>query len=145
MPSPQKREAVRPVYCYVRKKYYLFLGAMKFATLTVSLLIIVAVLMPGDNLPDIRIGGYDKLIHIGMFLLWGLAVRYDFTVRFTFVHFLAAGVAFSLMTEVLQIAIEGRSFDVYDMLADVAGLLLGLWLGGPLARRWRSSAYRERR
>lgn len=126
------------------KNIYLFLGAMKYATLTVSLLIIVAVLMPGRNLPDIGIGGYDKLIHVGMFLLWGLAVRYDFNVRFRFVPFLLAGIIFSLLTEILQISIEGRTFDVYDMWADFAGLFLGLWLGGPLAKRLRSSKEQAR-
>lgn len=117
---------------------------MKYATLTVSLLIIVAVLIPGGNLPDISIGGYDKLIHMGMFLLWGLAVRYDFNVRFRFVPFFLAGIAFSLLTELLQILIEGRSFDVYDMLADFAGLFVGLLLGGPLAKRLRSSENQSR-
>ena len=51
---------------------------MKYATLTVSILIIIAVLIPGSNLPDVNIGGYDKLIHIGMFFTWALAVRFDF-------------------------------------------------------------------
>lgn len=118
---------------------------MKYATLTVSLLIVVALLIPGDDLPDVSIGGYDKLIHIVMFLLWGLAVRYDFDARFKFLPFFVAGIVFSAFTEILQISVEGRSFDVYDMLADFAGLLLGLLLGGPLVRRLRSSEKPEQR
>lgn len=109
---------------------------MKYATLLVSLLIIVAVLVPGENLPDVSIGGYDKLVHLAMFLGWALAVQYDFGTkpasrRFVF---LITGLLFSILTEVLQIVIEGRSFDIYDMMADTAGLIIGLVTGGPVVR-----------
>ena len=109
---------------------------MKYATLVVSLLIIVAVLIPGRDLPDVNIGGYDKLIHICMFLTWALATSYDFGISQRKHYFLfAGGVFFSFFSEVLQIAVEGRSFDLYDMAADMIGLILGLLLAGPLIRR----------
>ena len=113
---------------------------MKYATLLVSVLIIIAVLTPGGNLPDVRIGGYDKLIHMAMFLVWALAVLYDFGTK-PFARrflFLCIGVAFSALTEILQIMIEGRSFDVNDVIADILGLIIGLLAGGPVVR-WLSS------
>ena len=108
---------------------------MKFATIVVSVLIIVAVLIPGGNLPDVNIGGYDKLIHMVMFAAWAIAVRYDFSnSRFRYVLVFFMGVAFSALTEILQLLVEGRSFDLYDMAADAVGLVVGLLIGGPLVR-----------
>lgn len=105
---------------------------MKFATTVVSILIVIAVLIPGKDLPDVNIGGYDKLIHMLMFATWALAVRFDFRNRpwSNFAVF-GAGVLFSLVTEVMQILVEGRSFDLFDAAADAAGLILGLALSRP--------------
>ena len=109
---------------------------MKLSTLFVSILIIIAVLVPGSKLPDVSIGGYDKLIHIAMFLTWAVAVRFDYNRHpFRYVLVFLIGILFSALTEVLQILVEGRSFDVYDMAADAAGLVIGLAVSGPLVRR----------
>ena len=104
---------------------------MKYATLLVSTLIIIAVLIPGSKVPDVRIGGIDKLVHIGMFALWAVAVRFDFNSRsFPVVLVFLAGLLFSFITEVLQLLVEGRTFDLYDMAADAIGLVLGLLVSG---------------
>lgn len=109
---------------------------MKYATIIVSLLILVAVLIPGQNLPDVKMGGFDKLVHVGMFGLWAIAVRYDFRAKtLNFFVVIAAGILFSLLTEVLQLLVEGRTFDVYDMAADVIGLAAGLLIGGLVVNR----------
>ena len=106
---------------------------MKYATLAASLLIVVAVLIPGRDLPDVNIGGYDKLIHMMMFAGWALAVRYDFDGRrFRVLVAFMVGLLFSAITELLQILVEGRSFDVFDMAADAMGLMVGLWISRPL-------------
>ena len=104
---------------------------MKYATLFVSTLIIIAVLLPGSKVPDVGIGGFDKLVHIGMFPVWAIAVRFDFdSGSFPFILVFLAGLLFSVVTEVLQLLVEGRSFDVYDMAADAVGLALGLLVSG---------------
>ena len=120
---------------------------MKYTTLVVSIVIITAVLIPGGNLPDVSIGGYDKLVHLGMFLVWALAVQYDFGTEPVArrVIFLVAGLVFSTVTEVLQIVVEGRSFDVYDMIADMIGLITGLLIGGPIVRWLKQVLYRTGR
>ena len=117
---------------------------MKYATLAVSILIIIAVLIPGRNLPDVSIGGYDKLVHMGMFLMWALAVQYDFGARrlSRLVIILLSGIAFSALTEVVQIMVEGRSFDIYDMIADIVGLLAGLLIGRPIIEWLRELIHR---
>ena len=109
---------------------------MKYATLLVSVLIIIAVLMPGSNLPDVNIGGFDKLIHFGMFAVWAIAVRFDFgTKLFPWILVIVTGLLFSGLTEVLQLVVEGRSFDFYDMAADALGLMAGLAVSGPVVRQ----------
>lgn len=107
---------------------------MKFATPLVSVLIVIAVLIPGKDLPDVDIGGYDKLIHLVMFATWALAVRFDYRQRWSTLVVFVAGVVFSLLTEVLQIQVEGRTFDLVDATADAAGLLTGLLLSPPFLR-----------
>jgi len=112
---------------------------MKYATLVVSLLIIIAVLIPGPDLPDVDIGGFDKLIHIGMFGTWAFAVRYDFDRSpFPYLVFFLTGIVFSGLTEVLQLLVDGRSFDLYDMAADAVGLLAGFAISPPLVRWFRN-------
>jgi hypothetical protein len=107
---------------------------MKYMTIVVSTLIVIAVLIPGSDLPDISIGGYDKVVHLAMFAAWAVAVRYDFKSRFRIPIIFCAGLLFSVITEALQLLVEGRSFDVYDMIADAAGLIAGLLISGPLLR-----------
>lgn len=104
---------------------------MKYATFIVSALIVIAVIIPGRDLPDVNIGGYDKLIHVGMFAVWAIAVRYDFRSRASrYIAIFICGMLFSLFTEILQLFVEGRSFDPYDMMADGLGLIVGLALSG---------------
>lgn len=106
---------------------------MRYATVVVSVLIVIAVLIPGKDLPDVNIGGYDKLIHMIMFAAWAVAVRYDSRRRpLNFMIVLLTGIAFSALTEVLQLLVEGRSFDLYDMAADALGLVVGLLVSGPI-------------
>ena len=108
---------------------------MKYATVLVSTLIIIAVLIPGSKVPDVGIGGFDRLVHIGMFAVWAVAVRFDFHPRsFPFVLVFLAGLLFSFVTEILQLLVEGRTFDVYDMIADAIGLVLGLLVSGRVLR-----------
>jgi VanZ family protein len=95
--------------------------------IVVSALILIAVLLPGSKLPEVGWFGFDKIVHFGMFATWAVAVRYDLSPKnFRFYLVFLSGVFFSLTTEVLQILVEGRSFDVYDILADSIGVIAGL-------------------
>ena len=108
---------------------------MKYATILITTLILVAVAIPGSDLPDVDIGSYDKLIHMGMFAVWAITVRYDFkTVSSRCYLIFLTGLLFSLLTEIVQLPIEGRSFDVYDTVADAVGLLAGLLVSGPVLK-----------
>lgn len=108
---------------------YLFTGI-------VSVLILIAVLIPGSDLPNVDFVGFDKVVHIGMFGAWAMAVYYDFSVRgLRHVWAFIAGLAFSLFTEIVQLFVEGRTFDWSDMVADAIGLILGLTIGAWVVRK----------
>ncbi|HEY0741784.1 MAG TPA: VanZ family protein [Chryseosolibacter sp.] len=106
---------------------------MKYLTLIASVLIIVAVLIPGSNIPDVEFTGVDKFVHISMFAAWAVALRFDFPLLKWWQIFML-GIIFSFLTEVLQLFAEGRSFDTYDMVSDAIGLALGLLVAKPVVR-----------
>jgi VanZ family protein len=101
---------------------------MKFRfTFLASLLILIAVLLPGSTIPDVNVVGFDKIVHTVLFGLWAFAVRYDLRFsKFNFLVVVLIGMSFGMMTEVLQIFAEERNFDLYDALADAIGLIVGL-------------------
>jgi len=106
---------------------------MKLLTLIVSVLIMIAVLVPGSKIPDVNVVGVDKLVHICMFAAWAVALRFDFpNIRPWLVFVL--GMVFSLLTEVVQLFAEGRTFDFYDILFDSLGLLIGLAVSRPVIK-----------
>lgn len=103
---------------------------MKYlATIAATVLILIAVLLPGSKVPDVGFSGIDKLAHFTLFYLWSLAIRFDFEKNFKWIVVLSVGVAFSFLTEVLQIVVEGRTFDYYDIVMDAIGLAVGLASG----------------
>jgi VanZ family protein len=106
---------------------------VKYFTPVISLLIIVAVLIPGSSIPEVGFGGVDKFVHIGMFATWVIAMRLDFP-RMAAWLAVALGLVFSIFTEVIQLFVEGRSLDFYDVVADSVGLLIGLLLARPVIR-----------
>jgi VanZ family protein len=104
-------------------------------TLLVTALILVAVSLPGSSLPDAPgIPGLDKIVHFTLFLMLAVAVQLDFnpagTRRLLFTLVLA--LAFSALTEAIQLFVDGRSSELMDMLADMAGFLVGLVARRPL-------------
>jgi len=104
-------------------------------TFLICALILIAVLIPGANLPEVDFTGLDKIVHIGLFGLWALAVYYDFNLKgYKYVIAFLTGLSFSVFTEILQIFVEGRTFDWTDIIADAIGLFLGLVLAGTILR-----------
>ncbi|PKL08355.1 MAG: hypothetical protein CVV51_09420 [Spirochaetae bacterium HGW-Spirochaetae-7] len=98
-------------------------------TAIVAALILVAVLLPPSALPDAPgIPGLDKLVHFTMFIVLALATRRDFNLggRRRLALAVIAAIAFSVLTEALQLLVDGRSAEFLDMLADIAGFAAGL-------------------
>ncbi len=105
----------------------------RFLSTLISILILIAVLIPGSNIPDVKMVGIDKLVHIVMFASWAVSVKFDYP-RLKPVSIFLLGMVFSLLTEVLQLFAEDRTFDLTDMVADGVGLLAGMLVSNPLVR-----------
>ena len=87
-------------------------------------------LIPGDSLPDLSWFSLDKLGHFGLFLIWAwLWARTLEPLSTPKVSALLVFVClWALGTEFLQAAFaSGRSAEIADVLADVAGFTVGLW------------------
>jgi VanZ family protein len=87
------------------------------------------VLIPGSRLPDVSVIGFDKVVHFSLFVLWSTAVRFDLQTSFKTVTVALFGILFSILTELIQVFIEGRTVDAYDLIADFLGLAVGISLG----------------
>ena len=85
--------------------------------------------LPGSRIPDVDFAGIDKIAHFVLFALWSVSVRRDFGASFRWWACLITGLLFSWATEILQIAVDGRTFDYTDIVADTAGLFFGLAVG----------------
>ncbi|RQO31503.1 hypothetical protein DBR32_05975 [Taibaiella sp. KBW10] len=93
-------------------------------------LIFVGCLLPGKDIPSLSIFEYDKLVHFGIFaalafLLLCIFRNPSFIQSFRVLFFCSA---YGYALEVLQGSgwVTGRSFDLYDALADGLGALMGI-------------------
>lgn len=104
-------------------------------------LIFVACLLPGRDIPDVSVPLIDKWVHFFIFggfsFLWLCTLKQD-ELRNGLIIFLLS-VTLGYAVEWLQGSgiTEGRSFDLYDLLADSIGGLLGLLLFYALRRHSR--------
>lgn len=94
-----------------------------------TLLILVLCTIPGRDLPDIQIVSADKVGHLGIFAVFGWLWMRTSPPSELHRHFklvLLFGVAYAILTEVYQGLLPfGRIPDVWDALANTAGLLIG--------------------
>lgn len=104
-------------------------------TIGVIVLILIAILMPGDSVPSVGIPGIDKVIHFGMFFTLTATFNLEYLWHYkclphVFYAFLSIFI-FAFMTEVMQLFASNRSFDLKDLLADTAGFIVAslLWKG----------------
>lgn len=113
----------------------------KFLPLFWTLFTILLLCLPGSMVPGTGIfatKNLDKFVHVGLFasnvLLWGwhyeTTDRHTRSLRFVFVAATAIMITLGIVMEYVQLYfIPNRSFDGYDILADVIGAVLaGLWL-----------------
>jgi VanZ family protein len=94
------------------------------ATILVTVVILTAVLLPGSKIPDTSLPWIDKLVHFILFTSWTVAIVNDFRLKWYMA--LVAALLFALFTELIQLPVEGRTFDFNDLIADGAGVIFGL-------------------
>jgi len=97
-----------------------------------TVLILVACLIPGNEVPDVHVPFMDKYVHFAIFagfsFLW-LCTLEQLTLQKSIWIFIAS-VALGYLVELLQGSgiTSGRSYDMYDVLADAVGGLIGIIL-----------------
>lgn len=102
-----------------------------------TLAIVIGCLLPGGSLPDATLWSFDKLIHFGIFAgfggLWMEAMKQPVGRRAMWVAL--GGIFFAAATELLQGFAPGRSPELFDLLADVVGLAVGIAVYALVRRR----------
>ncbi len=97
-------------------------------TILLTILILIVILMPGGNVPEVKVEGFDKVVHLGMFGALTLCFYYEYNeYKGRLPHFIYTFLTvalFGLATEVMQLFADKRSFDLRDLLADSVGILL---------------------
>ena len=93
---------------------------------------LAALLMPVPATPSYLPGAFDKLAHVGLFL--GFAVLAAWNARggrgWRGLVALGSAAAFAAVIEVLQALLPYRSGDPLDLVAGVAGGIVGAVVGG---------------
>jgi VanZ family protein len=92
---------------------------------------LAAFLMPIPYTPDYFPGAFDKLVHLGLFLGFAVLVAWrtrGLRKRRILVAF-GSTAAFAGLVEVLQLLLPYRSGDLVDLVAGVAGGVVGAALG----------------
>ncbi len=83
------------------------------------------------ELPQLMINFNDKLLHTLAYLVFGLAIlvglkknHFDISDKRLFIFLLLLGGTYGMSDEIHQYFIPGRTFDIFDWLADLFGVLL---------------------
>ena len=103
-------------------------------TLAIVWILLISLLcfLPGSAFPKqgwLEEISFDKYVHFGLFAILVFLWRFEFPVIKTY-HFIILGAAtvYGFGIEVIQhYFISNRSFDLYDVVADIAGSMAGLW------------------
>lgn len=101
-------------------------------TLAVVALILIAILMPGDSVPEVGIPGIDKVIHFGMFFTLAVVFYLEYFKNNNklpiWYYVFAVIFIFASSTEVMQFFAVDRSMDLLDLSADTLGIFIGILL-----------------
>lgn len=91
--------------------------------------------IPSDKIPGFKIFGFDKIVHIIVFFIFGILIYrslqfsrgnvYPFK-KIVF-YTLTIAALYGTLSEVYQGFIPGRSTDIFDFLADLIGVIIALF------------------
>lgn len=115
-----------------------------FRNIVWALVIFVLCALPGEKLPDPHINTphLDKVVHFGMFFIMALLLcneleyQTKLTPRKIYLVTVCIALIYGGVIELLQHNFFHRSGDMLDLLADVAGAIVGCLLYPPL-KRWK--------
>lgn len=103
------------------------------AWITWSVFLAIAMLLPSDQIPKSTLLSFDKLIHLGVFMVYSFSISKAFDpiqaqkgskIKVTGIA-LTISIVYGAALELLQQFIPGRMTDIYDLLANTLGAVLG--------------------
>lgn len=120
----------------IKRLHFLFVNHTWIHPLLFILLtgvILYLSLLPSDSISPNLIWSYDKLGHGLAFGAWtvsfALILTYTFGKNPSFIILLIPGLAFGILTEVLQHYLPiNRYFELLDLAADLTGIVLAIFL-----------------
>lgn len=116
-----------------------FICQYKFTIISV-ILVLIAILMPGDDVPSVGIPHLDKVVHCGMFGFVTVCFYWDYYMEYKkaphLVFTLVSIALFAGLTEILQLYAPDRSCDYRDLIADAIGIILAT-----IVSRWGIKKY----
>ena len=98
-----------------------------------SVFLAIAMLLPSDRIPESELLSHDKIVHLVVFMVYSFIISKAFApvqtqkirsikvVRNALIISILGGIALELM----QQFIPGRATDIYDLLANTLGAVLG--------------------
>lgn len=105
----------------------------RITTVLATALILWATLTPGVSPPGPDLPSSDKVWHVLAFAVWAGLVRLAW--RGPNWAVIAAGAVFGGAIEIIQ-PLTGRSAELADLVADIAGCAVGVWIVGMIRRWW---------
>lgn len=103
------------------------MSTARWLTLAWAVATLVGLGLPGEALPRQPVLGFDKVVHVGIFAVGTVAALTGWPRRQ--VGALLALAAFAAFSEVWQAILPtGRQGDVWDVLANLAGIALGWYV-----------------
>jgi len=101
---------------------------VRFFLFLYTITLVVLSLYPFDEMPSYTLIGIDKVSHIIMYLilslLLGLSYQHWSRLKVTLIS-ITFGIAMEVCQETLT---QTRMFDIFDILANIIGSLIGIWL-----------------
>jgi VanZ family protein len=90
-------------------------------------------LLPSDSFPDAQVLSYDKIGHLGVFLILTFLISWSFDRQkrhsrhkiYSLKYALTISIVYGSVLELLQQLIPGRMTDVYDFVANTIGAIVG--------------------
>ncbi len=99
-------------------------------TILVSILILIALLMPPSGIPSVGPPWIDKVVHFGIFgflcVIYFGEHYYHHQQLPNIPKSMLYLVSYAILTEVLQYLSGYRTFDIYDIIADTVGIVIGI-------------------
>lgn len=95
-------------------------------------------LKPGEENTDywFMFSGIDKIIHVSIFVWLGFALKAAFP-KITLSIFFYITMIYAVLTEILQEEMNvGRSMELWDLIADLFGVMSGYFLYQLLQKRY---------